>query len=41
MLFKELIAVYTDTHTEPININEELPILKMAGKDSYYSALKG
>jgi hypothetical protein len=38
MLFKEIIAVYTEDHTNPSIQNAELLIVKAAG---YYLALKG
>jgi len=41
MLFKEIIAVYSENHTEPIIQNAELLIVKAAGTYSYHSALKG
>jgi hypothetical protein len=40
-LFKEIIAVYTENHTEPKISNAELPIVKAAGTSSYHSASKG
>jgi hypothetical protein len=39
-LFKEIIAVYSDNHTKPINKNVELLIVKAAGTCNYHSALK-
>jgi hypothetical protein len=38
MLFKEIIAVYSEKH---IKQNTELLIVKAAGTYSYHSALKG
>jgi hypothetical protein len=44
-LFKEIIAVYAENHTKPINtlrgIDEELLIIKASGTYSYHCALKG
>jgi hypothetical protein len=37
MLFKEIIPVYTDNHTE--TINTKLIIVKAAGTNSYHSVL--
>jgi hypothetical protein len=31
MLFKEIIAVYTENHTKPINTNAELLIVESDG----------
>jgi hypothetical protein len=43
-LFKELIAVYAENRTEPINTllgqNAELLIIKGGGRYSYYRAFK-
>jgi hypothetical protein len=45
MLFKEIIAVYNENHTKPINAfyeqNAELLNVKAGGAYSYRSALKG
>jgi hypothetical protein len=41
MLFKEIIAVYTENYMKPITQNEALPIVKLDGIYSYYSALNG
>jgi hypothetical protein len=35
MLFKEIIAVYSDNHTKLINTNTELVIIKTGGTYSY------
>jgi hypothetical protein len=42
-LFKEIIAVYSENHTEPINIKckKELLNVKAAGTYSDHSSLKG
>jgi hypothetical protein len=40
-LFKEIIAVYSENYTKPINKNAELLILKSAGTYSYKSVLNG
>jgi hypothetical protein len=40
-LFKEITAPYTENHTEPINKNADLLIVKAAGMYSYHLALKG
>jgi hypothetical protein len=42
-LFKEIIAVYSENYTKPINRlqNAELLIVKASGKYSYHWALKG
>jgi hypothetical protein len=40
MLFKEIIAVYSEKHTKPISKNAELLIVKADGAYSYHSALK-
>jgi hypothetical protein len=44
MLFKEVIAVYSDSHTKPINTlcgqNAELLIIKAGGTYSYHWTLK-
>jgi hypothetical protein len=45
MLFKEIITVYSENHTKPINKhfgqNAELLILKAGGAHSYHWILKG
>jgi hypothetical protein len=41
MLSEEIIAVYSENHTEPINNNAELLIVKAVGTYSYHSALRG
>jgi len=41
MLFKEIIAVYSENHTKPININAALLIVKAGGIYSYHLYLKG
>jgi hypothetical protein len=42
MLFKEIIAVYSVNHTEPINKKkQELLNVKAAGTHIYHSYLKG
>jgi hypothetical protein len=41
MLVKEVIAVYIENHTEPINGSSELLTVKASGTYSYHSALKG
>jgi hypothetical protein len=45
MLFKEIIAVYSENHMKPINTlcgqNAELLIVKECGTYSYYEASKG
>jgi hypothetical protein len=38
MLFKAMIAVYSEIHTKPIKQNEELSIVEAGGKYSYHSA---
>jgi hypothetical protein len=38
MLFKKIIAVYSENHTKP---DEDLLIFKAAGTSCYHSALKG
>jgi hypothetical protein len=44
MLFKEIIAVYSENHMKPINTlcgkNAELLIVKEGGTYSYHYALK-
>jgi hypothetical protein len=40
-LFKEIIAVYIDNDTKPINENAALLTVKADGSYSYRSALKG
>jgi hypothetical protein len=40
-LFKEIIAVYRENHTKPINTNRTLLTVKADGSYSYRSALKG
>jgi hypothetical protein len=40
MLFKTIIAVYGENHTEPIQ-NTELLLVNSAGTYSYHWALKG
>jgi hypothetical protein len=40
MLFKEIIAVYSENHAKPINTNELLSV-KAGGSYSYHSALNG
>jgi hypothetical protein len=41
MLFKEVIAVYSDNHTKPINKNTALMTVQADGSYSYRSDLKG
>jgi hypothetical protein len=41
MLFKEIIAVYSENHTKPINTKAALLTVKADGSYSYRSALKG
>jgi Cys-tRNA synthase (O-phospho-L-seryl-tRNA:Cys-tRNA synthase) len=41
MLFKEIIAVYSENHTKSININVVLLIVKADGTYGYLSDLKG
>jgi hypothetical protein len=41
MLFKEIIAVYSDIHAKHINKNAELSIVEAGGTYSYHWALKG
>jgi hypothetical protein len=45
MLFKEIIAVYSENYIKPINIicgqNAELQIVEASGTYSYHWALKG
>jgi hypothetical protein len=41
MLFKEVITVYTENHTEPIHKNVELVIVKAAGTYGYHSTSVG
>jgi hypothetical protein len=38
MLFKEIIDVYSENHTKPINKNTALQIVKTAGTYNYHSA---
>jgi hypothetical protein len=40
-MFKKIIAVYTDNHTEPINTKQELLIIEVDGNYSYHSASWG
>jgi hypothetical protein len=41
MLFKEIIAVYSEEHTKPINTNSALLTVKADGSYNYRSALQG
>jgi hypothetical protein len=41
MLFKKIIADYSENHARPINKNIELPIFKVAGTYSNHLNLKG
>jgi hypothetical protein len=41
MLFKEMIAVYSENHVRPINTNTVLQVVKIAGTYNYQYALKG
>jgi hypothetical protein len=41
MVFKEIIAVYSENHTKPINTNEESLIVKAGGTYSHHWALEG
>jgi hypothetical protein len=45
MLFKEIIAVYSENHRKPINTafgqNAELLVIKAGGTHSYHLPLKG
>jgi hypothetical protein len=41
MLFKEVIAVYSENHTKPINTNVALLTVRVDGSYSYRSVLKG
>jgi hypothetical protein len=41
MLFKEMIAVYSENHAKLINTNAALLTVKADGSYSYRSALKG
>jgi hypothetical protein len=41
MLFKEIIAVYSENNTKPINKNAALLTVKADGAYNYRSALKG
>jgi hypothetical protein len=41
MLFKEIIAVYIDNNTEPINTKYSIHIVQIAGTYNYNLALKG
>jgi hypothetical protein len=41
MLFKEIIVVYSENHTKPINTNSTLLTVEADGSYSYRSALKG
>jgi hypothetical protein len=45
MLFREIIAVYSENHTKPIDTlcgnNAELLIVKAGGTYSYYWDVKG
>jgi hypothetical protein len=41
MLFKETVAVYRDSLTEPINKNADMFIGKAGATCSYHWALKG
>jgi hypothetical protein len=40
-LFKEMIAVYSENHTRPINTKWKLLIGKASGIYSHHSSLKG
>jgi hypothetical protein len=40
MLFKEMIDVYNENHTRPINTKYRYTTVKAVGKYSYHSALK-
>jgi hypothetical protein len=40
-LFKEIIPLYTENHKEPINTKCRVMFIKVTGKYSYHSALKG
>jgi hypothetical protein len=41
MLFKEIIAVYTEKHTKRINTKQKVADFKAAGTYSYHSDLNG
>jgi hypothetical protein len=41
MLFKEIIAVYSDNHAEPVNTKYRILFIKASGTYRYHSALKG
>jgi hypothetical protein len=41
MLFKEIIAVYSDNHAEPVNTKYRILFIKAPGIYRYNSALKG
>jgi hypothetical protein len=41
MLFKEIIAVYSEKHTKPINTKCSITDCQSGGSYSYRSALKG
>jgi hypothetical protein len=40
MLFREIIAVYSENYMKPINTSAELLTVKEEGTCSYHSALK-
>jgi hypothetical protein len=41
MLFKEIIAVYSENHAKPINTKCNILTIKADGSYNYRSALKG
>jgi hypothetical protein len=41
MLFKEIITVYSENHTKPINTKRSITDFRVDGSYSYHSALKG
>jgi hypothetical protein len=41
MLFKEIIAVYSENYTKPIHTNTQLQIVKIAGTYIYHKTSKG
>jgi hypothetical protein len=41
MLFKDIIAVYTENHKRPINKNSHEIIVEAGGTYSYHGKLKG
>jgi hypothetical protein len=41
MLFKDIIAVYSENHKKPINTNAALLIVIVDGTYSYHLALEG